>query len=72
MVKDESLRSGELNSLQDALFDNEMNALVGEARKHYEETSYKLALIAGHYDFGTARDSYRSVAHFRKSDLRRG
>ncbi len=41
--KDE-LRTGQLNSFRDALFDNEMNALVIEARKHYEETSYKLAL----------------------------
>jgi leucyl-tRNA synthetase len=61
MVKDETLRTGELNSFQDALFDNEMNALVNEARKQYEETSYKLALKAGHYDFLNARDSYREA-----------
>lgn len=61
VIKDDKLRTGELNSFQDALFDNEMNALVAEARKHYEETSYKLALKAAHYDFLNARDSYRSV-----------
>lgn len=60
-IKDESLRTGELNSFQDALFDNEMNALVNEARKQYEETSYKLALKAAHYDFLNARDSYREA-----------
>lgn len=60
-VKDEKLRTGPLNDFQDVLFDNEMNALVNEAKKHYEETSYKLALKAGHYDFLNARDSYRSV-----------
>ncbi len=59
VIKDDQLRTGELNEFQDALFDNEMNALVNEARKHYEETSYKLALKAGHYDFLNARDSYR-------------
>lgn len=62
-LKDEKLRTGELNSFQDALFDNEMNALVNEARKHYEETSYKLALKAGHYDFLNARDSYREACN---------
>ncbi|KAK0665384.1 putative leucyl-tRNA synthetase, cytoplasmic [Cercophora samala] len=60
-VKDESLRTGELNDFQDILFDNEMNALVAEAKKHYEETSYKLALKAGHYDFLNARDTYREA-----------
>jgi len=63
VIKDETLRTGELNSFQDALFDNEMNALVNEARKHYEETSYKLALKAGHYDFLNARDSYREACN---------
>ena len=62
-IKDENLRTGELNSFQDALFDNEMNALVNEAKKQYEETSYKLALKAGHYDFLNARDSYREACN---------
>ncbi len=60
MVKtQDELRTGELNSFQDALFDNEMNALVIEAKKHYKETSYKLALKAAFYDFLNARDVYR-------------
>ena len=58
-IKDTNLRTGPLNDFQDILFDNELNALVNEARKHYEETSYKLALKAAHYDFLNARDSYR-------------
>ncbi|KAM7203947.1 leucine--tRNA ligase, cytoplasmic [Rhypophila sp. PSN 637] len=62
-LKDDKLRTGELNSFQDALFDNEMNALVNEARKHYEETSYKLALKAAHYDFLNARDTYREACN---------
>ncbi|KAK4178800.1 putative leucyl-tRNA synthetase, cytoplasmic [Triangularia setosa] len=60
-VKDETLRTGKLNDFQDVLFDNEMNALVAEAKKHYEETSYKLALKAAHYDFLNARDTYREA-----------
>jgi hypothetical protein len=66
IVKDDQLRTGELNSFQDAIFDNEMNALVHEAKKQYEETSYKLALKAAHYDFLNARDSYR---YFHKYDV---
>ena len=38
-----------------------MNALVNEAKHYYEETSYKLALKAAHYDFSNARDTYRFV-----------
>ncbi|KAK3990753.1 putative leucyl-tRNA synthetase, cytoplasmic [Cladorrhinum sp. PSN332] len=60
-LKDQNLRTGELNDFQDAIFDNEMNALVAEAKKHYDETSYKLALKAGHYDFLNARDTYREA-----------
>ncbi|KAK1754414.1 leucine--tRNA ligase, cytoplasmic [Echria macrotheca] len=63
VIKDEQLRTGELNAFQDALFDNEMNALVNEAKKQYEETSYKLALKAAHYDFMNARDSYREACN---------
>lgn len=72
VIKDETLRTGELNSFQDALFDNEMNALVNEARKHYEETSYKLALKAGHYDFLNARDSYREACNAAGIPLHKG
>jgi leucyl-tRNA synthetase len=56
-----SLRTGELNSFQDALFNNEMNVLVHEAKKHYEATDYKLAIKVAFYDFATARDFYREA-----------
>ncbi|KAI1873563.1 hypothetical protein JX265_005185 [Neoarthrinium moseri] len=64
VVKDQDeLRTGELNSFQDALFNNEMNALVAEAHKHYDATDYKLALKAGLYDFTNARDFYREACN---------
>ncbi|KAI0162452.1 hypothetical protein BJ166DRAFT_268896 [Pestalotiopsis sp. NC0098] len=64
VVKDQDqLRTGELNSFQDALFNNEMNSLVAEAQKHFENTDYKLALKAGLYDFTNARDFYREACN---------
>lgn len=63
MIKDTDLRTGELNDFQDVLFDNEMNALVREARKHFEDTDYKLALKASYYDFTNARDFYREACN---------
>jgi leucyl-tRNA synthetase len=63
MVKDTELRTGELNDFQDSLFDNEMNSLVAEAKKAYQETSYKLALKAAYYDFSNARDFYREACN---------
>ncbi|ROW04107.1 hypothetical protein VSDG_00917 [Cytospora chrysosperma] len=59
--KDTELRTGPLNSYQDALFDNEMNMLVAEAKKEYSETNYKLALKAAWFDFTSARDFYREA-----------
>ncbi|KAG9246455.1 leucyl-tRNA synthetase-like protein [Calycina marina] len=53
------LRTGPKNDFLDALFDNEMNALVQETHTHYENTDYKLALKTGLYDFTSARDFYR-------------
>lgn len=64
VVKDQdSLRTGEFNSFQDALFNNEMNSLVADAHKHFEATDYKLALKAGLYDFTNARDFYREACN---------
>ncbi|CAJ2511877.1 Uu.00g075020.m01.CDS01 [Anthostomella pinea] len=63
VVRDESLRTGELNNFQDALFNNEMNTLVAEAEQHFEETNYKLALKAGLYEFTNARDFYRDACN---------
>jgi len=57
-----SLRTGPKNDFLDALFENEMNLLVHEARGHYEETNYKLALKCALYDFTSARDFYREAS----------
>lgn len=56
------LRSGEKNDFLDALFDNEMNAIVKECHAHYEHTYYKLALKSALYDFTSARDFYREAS----------
>jgi leucyl-tRNA synthetase len=64
MVKDQdtTLRSGPKNNFLDALFENEMNAIVHECRQHYEDTNYKLALKSALYDFTSARDFYREAS----------
>lgn len=54
-----NLRSGEKNDFLDALFANEMNAIVRECHDHYEATNYKSALKSALYDFTSARDFYR-------------
>jgi leucyl-tRNA synthetase len=62
-VKDQdNLRTGEKNDYLDALFENEMNSIVQEAREHYEATNYKLALRSALYDFTSARDFYREAS----------
>jgi leucyl-tRNA synthetase len=53
------LRTGPKNDFLDALFENEMNAIVHECRGHYQDTDYKLALKSALYDFTSARDFYR-------------
>ncbi|CAG8973722.1 hypothetical protein HYALB_00006995 [Hymenoscyphus albidus] len=58
----DSLRTGPKNDFLDALFENEMNTLVDEARGHYEETNYKLALQSALYNFTSARDFYREAS----------
>jgi leucyl-tRNA synthetase len=59
-VKDQdNLRTGEKNDFLDRLFDNEMNFNAREAKGHFDETNYKLALKSGLYDFISARDFYR-------------
>ena len=62
-VKDQAnLRDGPKNDFLDALFENEMNSLVHEAKQHYEDTNYKLALKSALYDFTSARDFYREAS----------
>jgi leucyl-tRNA synthetase len=60
-VKDNTLRTGPADAFWDKLFENEMNTLVHEARTHYENTDYKLALKSSLYDFQSTRDFYREA-----------
>ncbi|EPE09751.1 leucyl-trna synthetase [Ophiostoma piceae UAMH 11346] len=55
-----NLRTGELG-LFDKMFENEMNTLVIETKKHYQATFFKLALKSGFYDFVASRDWYRDI-----------
>ncbi|KAI5467015.1 hypothetical protein BGZ63DRAFT_410109 [Mariannaea sp. PMI_226] len=60
MVRDQDeLRTGEINSFQDCLFENELNAAAQEAIEQYANTNYKLALKAALYELTSARDFYR-------------
>jgi leucyl-tRNA synthetase len=54
-------KSGSPRCLWDDIFENEMNSLVVETKKHYEGTMYKAALKSGYYDFTAARDFYREA-----------
>ncbi|QKX63363.1 uncharacterized protein TRUGW13939_10533 [Talaromyces rugulosus] len=59
--KDDTLRTGPTDVLWDKLFTNELNALVREAKTHYDDTNFKLALRSALYDFVGARDTYREA-----------
>ncbi|KAI0428575.1 leucyl-tRNA synthetase [Xylaria sp. FL1042] len=59
-ANDNGLRTGELG-LFDKLFLNEMNILVSQTQSFYEDTSFKLALKSGFYDFIASRDWYRDI-----------
>lgn len=54
-------KSGSPLLFWDRIFENELNALVAEAKQHYEATMYKAALKSGYYDFTAARDFYREA-----------
>lgn len=62
IAKDDSLRTGPADAFWDKIFDNEINGLVREAVKHYQDTDFKLALKSGLYDMISARDAYRESA----------
>ncbi|KAE8150414.1 hypothetical protein BDV25DRAFT_154356 [Aspergillus avenaceus] len=61
IIKDESLRTGPADAFWDKIFENEVNGLVLQARKHYQDTDFKLALKFGLYDMLSARDAYREA-----------
>ena len=60
MAQSQELRT-EMNDFDDPLFDNEMNALINEAKQHYDETNYKSALKSCFFDFVNAKDVYRAA-----------
>ncbi|KAI1191726.1 leucyl-tRNA synthetase [Nemania serpens] len=59
-INDSGLRTGEFG-LFDKLFLNEMNILVSHTKSFYDDTSFKLALKSGFYDFIASRDWYRDI-----------
>ncbi|KZZ97013.1 leucyl-tRNA synthetase, cytoplasmic [Ascosphaera apis ARSEF 7405] len=60
-AKSTTLRTGAADAYWDKLFLNQMNVIVRESRKQYNETNFKLALKSGLYDFINARDFYRDI-----------
>lgn len=56
----DNFRDKEMN-FHDYAFENEINELIQLTYNHYVDTSYKLALKTGFYDFQAARDWYREV-----------
>lgn len=62
LTKDQDkLRTGPADLFLDKLFSNEMNSIIHECRKNYEDANYKLALKSALYDFTSARDFYREA-----------
>ncbi|KAL4791213.1 hypothetical protein BDV19DRAFT_314022 [Aspergillus venezuelensis] len=62
VVKDDSLRTGPADHFWDKVFENELNTLVREGKKNYQDTNFKLALKSSLYDLVSARDAYREAA----------
>ncbi|KKK22933.1 hypothetical protein P175DRAFT_0464784 [Aspergillus ochraceoroseus IBT 24754] len=62
VVNDDTLRTGPADLFWDKVFDNELNILVREAKKNYQDTNFKLALKSSLYDLTSARDTYREAA----------
>lgn len=54
-----SLRSGPKDSFFDKAFENEINELIEQTKKAYDEAFYKVALKSGLFDLQSARDYYR-------------
>ncbi|VVT49893.1 uncharacterized protein SAPINGB_P002496 [Magnusiomyces paraingens] len=60
LVKDsDKLRTGPKDSFFDKAFENEINELIEETKKAYDEAFYKVALKYGLFDLQSARDYYR-------------
>lgn len=59
MSSDSNLRTGPKDTVFDKAFDNEMNQLISETKKAYDDAFYKVALKCGLFDLQSARDYYR-------------
>lgn len=57
-VADDGLRDGEYG-IFDRIFDNDLNALALDTKKHYEATTYKLSLKSGFYDMVSSSTAAR-------------
>jgi len=57
-----NLRSGPKNEFYDKVFANDINVAVSQADKHYSNTMFREAMIAGFYEFLSARDRYRELS----------
>ncbi|CCH42951.1 leucyl-tRNA synthetase [Wickerhamomyces ciferrii] len=64
----DSFRTGEFNFF-DIAFENELNDLIEQTYKQYDESNYKAALKYGLFDFQTARDYYRETSDVMHRDL---
>lgn len=56
VIDNKELRGGDF-SLFDKIFDNDLNALTLQTKKFYDDTTYKLALKSGFYDFVSGDES---------------
>ncbi|CAG8538744.1 7229_t:CDS:2, partial [Racocetra fulgida] len=57
----DSLRMGPTDSFHDRAFENEINKLIQQTDKAYEDSFYRDALKYGFYELQTARDWYREA-----------
>lgn len=64
----DTFRTGEFDFF-DIAFENELNELIEETYKQYDESNYKAALKTGLFDFQTARDYYRESCEVMHRDL---
>ncbi len=64
----DTFRTGEFDFF-DIAFENELNELIEETYKQYDESNYKAALKTGLFDYQTARDYYRESCEVMHRDL---
>ncbi|CAG8548822.1 11572_t:CDS:10 [Diversispora eburnea] len=57
----DNLRTGSKDSFHDRAFENEINKLILQTEKAYDDALYRDALKYGFYELQTARDWYREV-----------